>query len=102
MTTIFQNYIPYVWNFFFNHEVSPVRNIPDIATRHYVLQALGFIWAITFSTMIGSYTVFAYSVIGHAFLFAAIAITVVTLTTASSRPKLFIRGSGRRYDGEHL
>ena len=94
-------YLVYAWNFIFNHEVSPLRNIPDVAVRHYVLQALGLMWAASFSVAIGSYTIFAWSVVGHTVLIAALAITVATLTTASKRPLLFVRGFGRRSDGEH-
>ena len=95
------NYIAYAWNFIFNHEVSPLRNVPDVAVRHYVLQALGFMWAVSFSVAIGSYTFLAASVVGHTVLIGAAAITVATLTTAATKPLLFIRGSGRRNDGEH-
>ncbi len=96
-----RSYIVYAWNFLFNHEVSPLRNIPDVAVRHYVLQALGLMWAVSFSLAIGSYTFLAASVIGHAFIIGAAAITVATLSAAASNPKLFVRVSGRRYDGEH-
>ena len=95
------SYILYACNFIFNHEVSPVRNIPDVAIRHYVLQALGLMWAVSFSLAIGSYTFLAWSVVGHTVLIAAAAITVVTLTTAAKKPQVFIRASGRSRDGEH-
>lgn len=91
----------YPWNFIFNHEVSPLRNIPDIATRHYVLQALGFMWAISFAIAIGSYTFLAFSIVGHIVLISAFAITAMLLTAASRKPSLFTIGSGRRHDGEH-
>lgn len=94
-------YIVYAWNFLFNHEVSPLRHIPDVAIRHYVLQALGLMWAVSFSIAIGSYTVFAASVLGHTLLIGAAAITVATLATAAQKPNLFTRGLGRRGDGEH-
>jgi hypothetical protein len=94
-------YILFAWNFIFNHEVSPVRNIPDIAIRHYILQALGLMWAASFSIAIGSYTFFAVSAIGHAVLIAAAAITVAVLTAAAKKPKVFTRVLGRRNDGEH-
>ena len=94
-------YVVYAWNFLFNHEASPLRNIPDITTRHYVLQVLGLMWAASFSLAIGSYTFFAASWAGHAVLIAAATITVATLTTAATRPQLFTRGFGRRHDGEH-
>lgn len=93
--------VVYPWNFIFNHKVSPLRNIPDIAVRHYVLQALGLMWAITFSFAISSYTFLAMSIIGHVVLIAALAVTVSVLLTASKRPNLFMQVSGRRHDGEH-
>jgi hypothetical protein len=102
MTANIKSMVLYAWNFIFDHEVSPVRNIPDVAVRHYILQALGLMWATSASLAIGSYTFFAYSWIGHALLIAAAAITVATLTTASTKPLLFVRTSGRRPDGEHI
>lgn len=96
-----RNLIVNVWNFIFNSEVSPLRNIPDVAVRHYVLQALGLMWAVSFAVAIGSYTLLAASIIGHTFLIAAAAITVATYTAAAKKPQVFMRGSGRRHDGEH-
>jgi hypothetical protein len=101
MSTSFINHVTYPWNFIFNHEVSPLRNIPDVAIRHYVLQALGFMWAVGFSLALGSYTFLAASVVGHTVLIAAAAITVATLTTAAKKPEVFVWGSGRRHDSEH-
>jgi len=94
-------YIVLAWNFLFNHEISPVRNIPDIAIRHYVLQALGLMWAIALPLALGSYTFLAANIIGHAVLIGALSITIATLTTAAVKPTVFVRGSGRRKDGEH-
>ncbi len=99
--TALKNLTIKLWNFLFNHKISPLRHIPDVAVRHYVLQALGLMWAVSFSTAIGSYTFLAYSILGHTVLIAAAAITVATLTAAATRPKLFMRGAGRRKDGEH-
>jgi len=95
------NFVVYCWNYLFNHEVSPVRNIPDVAIRHYILQALGLMWATSFALAIGSYTFLAWSLLGHTVLIAASAITVATLTSAARKPQLFMRTSGRRSDGEH-
>lgn len=89
------------WTFVFDHNVSPLRNIPDVAVRHYVLQILGLMWAVSFSVAIGSYTFLAASILGHSVLIAAAAITAATFTVAAKKPKLFMRGSGRRHDGEH-
>ena len=89
------------WNFIFNAEVSPLRHIPNVAVRHYFLQGLALMWAVTFAVAIGSYTMLAASIIGHAVLIAAAAITVATYTAAAKKPTLFARGSGRSSDGEH-
>ena len=94
-------FIHHIWNFVFNHEISPLRHIPDVAVRHYVLQALALMWALAFSVAIGSYAVFAISVVGHAVLISAAAITVATYSTAAIKPQMFARRSSRRRDGEH-
>lgn len=96
-----QKMIAESWNYIFNHEVSPLRNIPNVATRHMVLQILGWMWAVTFALAIGSYTMLSASLIGHAFLIAAAAITTATYTAAAKKPALFTGGLGRRHDGEH-
>lgn len=85
------------WNFIFDAGLSPLRHIKDKAMRHYVLQALGFMWAVSFSVALGSYTLLAANIIGHTILIAAAAITAATYTTATLRPSAF----GRRHDGEH-
>ena len=101
MFTPVRKFVVFCWDFVFNHEVSPLRNIPDVAIRHYVLQTLGLMWAVSFSVATGSYTFLAASVVGHVVLIGASAITVMTLTAAAKKPMLFMGGSGRRYDGEH-
>ena len=89
-------FVTYYWNFVFNHNVSPLRHIPDVAVRHYVLQILGFMWAVSFAVAIGSYTFLAFSVIGHTVLIAAAAITVATWTAAAAKPDLFVLESVRQ------
>ena len=93
--------IVYLWNFVFNSDVSPLRNIQDVAIRHYVLQLLGFMWAIAFALAIGSYTFLAVSLIGHTILIAAAAITVATYTVAAKKPEAFKVILGRDRNGEH-
>ena len=91
----------FCWNFVFNHEVSPLRHIPNVAIRHYILQGLGLMWAVAFAVATGSYTFLAASIVGHTVLIAAAAITTFTLTTAAAKPQLFTRGFGRGAGGEH-
>lgn len=94
--------LAYGWNFIFNHEVSPLRHIPDINTRHMVLQMLGWMWAISFAIAIGSYTVLAVSLLGHAVLISAMAITAATYTTATVRPETFGSKPPERRRGKRL
>ena len=96
-----QKLIANTWNFIFDHEVSPLRHIPDVATRHMIFQILGWMWAVAFSVAIGSYAMLPASLISHAVLIAAAAITTATYTAAATKPELFKSGSGRRRDGEH-
>ena len=88
--------VVFCWDFVFNHEISPLRHIPDVAIRHYILQALGLMWAVAFAVAVGSYTFLAVSVIGHTVLIAAAAITVAAWTAATKKPELFVRGSARQ------
>ena len=91
MFTPVRKFVFFFWDFVFNHEVSPLRNIPDVAIRHYVLQALGLMWAVAFAVAAGSYTLLAVSIIGHTVIIAAAAITVATWTAATVKPELFVR-----------
>ena len=85
-----RNAIAFIWNYVFDHEVSPLRHIPHFGVRHTVFQMLGWMWAIAFSVAIGSYTVLAVSLLGHAVLIGAVAITVATYTAAARRPQMFL------------
>jgi hypothetical protein len=96
-----RKFVVFVWKYVFDHEVSPLRHIQDIPTRHLILQILGWMWAASFAIAIGSYTFLAISLVGHMVLISAAAITVATYTAAEKRPSLFKRASGRRADGEH-
>jgi hypothetical protein len=78
-----------IWAFIFDHERSPLRHIPDFGVRHMVFQLLGWMWALSFSLAIGSYTFLAVSMIGHVILIGAVAITAATYTAATKRPQLF-------------
>jgi hypothetical protein len=75
--------IVFAWNFIFDHETSPLRHIPDVGVRHMILQILGWMWAFAFTVAVGSYTWLPASLIGHAALIAASAVTVGTCGAAS-------------------
>jgi|TARA_E500000178_G_C16662397_1_gene591238 hypothetical protein len=96
------------WNAVFDHNLSPLKNIPDIGVRHVVLQVLAWMWVIAFSLAIGSFSGFLWSAIGHIALITALTVTVATYRVAEKKPQIFIDwgynpmpNPGRRIDGEH-
>jgi hypothetical protein len=88
------------WALVMDSERNPLRHIPDINTRHMVMQVLAWMWCIIFSMYIGSITVFGVSASLHALLIAGIFITLGTFETAKRRPQYF-GGLGRGTGGEH-
>ena len=77
------------WNSIMNAQVNPLRHIPDLNTRHMVLQLLAWMWCVVFAFIIGSWTAFGISAIAHVVLLAAICITVGTFETAKRNPNFF-------------
>ena len=88
------------WNTIMDHNMNPLRNIPDMQTRHVVMQLLAWMWCIIFSMSVGSVTVFAVSAVAHILFIAGIVITVATFETARRAPQYF-GGLGRGNGGEH-
>ena len=79
------------WQSVMNHERNPLRHIPDLNTRHMVMQVLAWMWCIIFSMYFGSMWVFGITAIAHVFILAAIVITVATFETAKRKPTFFLR-----------
>ena len=77
------------WNGVMDMDRNPLRHIPDLATRHMVLQVLAWMWCIVFSFWMGRFFVFGVSTIAHVFLLGAIAVTVGTFETAKRNPNFF-------------
>ena len=92
--------IKQTWALIMDSEKNPLRHIPDINTRHMVMQVLAWMWCIIFSMYIGSITVFGVSASIHALLIAGIFITLGTFETAKRKPQYF-GGLGRGTGGEH-
>ena len=92
--------IKQTWALIMDSEKNPLRHIPDINTRHMVMQVLAWMWCIIFSMYIGSIAAFGISASIHALLIAGIFITLGTFETAKRRPQYF-GGLGRGYGGEH-
>ena len=79
------------WNSVMNADKNPLKNIPDLNTRHMVLQVLAWMWCIMFSLYFGSMWVFGITAIAHVFILAAVVLTVATFETAKHRPNFFVR-----------
>ena len=79
------------WNSVMDMDKNPLRHIPDLQTRHMVLQILAWMWATTFSLWVGSIYAFGVSTIAHLVIIAAIVVTVGTFETAKRRPTFFLR-----------
>ena len=79
------------WNSVMDMDKNPLRHIPDLQTRHMVLQILAWMWATTFSLWVGSIYAFGVSTIAHLVIIAAIVVTVGTFETAKRRPSFFLR-----------
>jgi hypothetical protein len=79
---------------------NPLANIPDLNTRHMVMQILAWMWCIIFSMYVGSINVFGISAAVHAILIAGVFITVGVFETAKRNPDYF-SGLGRGNGGEH-
>ena len=87
------------WNVVMDHNLNPLSNIPDLNTRHMIMQVLAWMWCIVFGILVGSMWAGLYSMIAHSLLLGAIAITVATFEMAKRKPYGFY--SGRGPCGEH-
>jgi hypothetical protein len=65
-----------------------------------IMQVLAWMWCIVFAIIVGSMWAGVFSMILHALLLAAVAITVATFETAKHKPQYF-GGFGRGKGGEH-
>ena len=89
-----------IYNLIMDSTKNPLSNIPDINTRHMIMQVLAWMWCIIFSMYLGSIVAFGISAIIHTLLLAGIFITVGMFETAKRRPQYF-GGLGRGRGGEH-
>ena len=89
-----------IWKMVMDWRYNPLSNIPDMNTRHMVMQVLAWMWCIIFSMWVGSIVAFGISAIAHALLIAGVFITAGVFETAKRRPQYF-GGLGRGNGGEH-
>ena len=84
-----------------NADVNPLKHIPDINTRHMVLQVLAWMWCIVFSMYVGSIFVMGVTMIAHVIFLAAIVITVATFETAKNNSNSFKLRLEHKTNGYH-
>ena len=89
------------WNGIMNADVNPLKHIPDINTRHMVLQVLAWMWCIVFSMYVGSIFVMGVTMIAHVIFLAAIVITVATFETAKNNSNSFKLRLEHKTNGYH-
>lgn len=92
------------WNLIMDDRRNPLSHIPDINTRHMVIQVLAWMWCIVFSMYFGSMWMFGITAIAHVIVIAAIAITVGTFEVARRNPNIFVKDNiinSRGVGGEH-
>jgi len=89
-----REYIFNSWNAVMDDKRNPLSNIPDLQTRHVVMQILAWMWCIIFSMSIGSITIFAVSAVAHILFIAGIVLTVGTFELAKRNPSAFNFASG--------
>ena len=95
-----RKYVYDMWCVVMDHDKNPLRNIPNTATRHMIMQILAWMWCIAFGLIVGSWYAVGVSLMGHFLLLGAVAITVATFETAKRKPQIFMNGL-RGKGGEH-
>ncbi len=89
------------WNSIMNADINPLKHIPDINTRHMVLQVLAWMWCIVFSMYVGSIFVMGVTMIAHVVFLAAIVITVATFEAAKNNSSIFKLRLEHKTNGYH-
>ena len=89
------------WNGVMDADINPLKHIPDINTRHMVLQVLAWMWCIVFSMYVGSIFVMGITMIAHVIFLAAIVITVATFETAKNNSNSFKLRLEHKTNGYH-
>lgn len=77
------------WNVIMDDRRNPLSNIPDMQTRHVVMQLLAWMWCIIFSISIGSMTVFGVTAVAHSLFIGGLIFTIATFETAKRKPATF-------------
>ena len=67
-----------MWSLVREHEKNPLSYIPDMQTRHMMMQLLAWMWCIAFSLYFSSWYLFGITVVSHFVFIIAIFVTVMS------------------------
>lgn len=80
------------YRYIFDHNVNPLRNIPNITHRLYIMTVLAFMWSAAFSVWMGGLYFFGWSVWIHCVILTALFFTISIFSEAErNRTSWFIR-----------
>ena len=75
------------WNSIMDSNINPLSNIPDLETRHMVMQVLAWMWCIIFAAWSGATYYLGVSIFYHSIILFGLFVTVGTFKLASSSEK---------------
>jgi len=77
------------WNAVMDNSQNPLRHL-DLASQHYFMQVLGWMWSMVFSLTFLSIFQFGYMWLGHVFVIAGIAMTVALFGEAEKQSMIAV------------
>ena len=89
------------WNMIMDDRRNPLSNIPDMQTRHVVMQLLAWMWCIIFSISIGSMTVFGVSALAHSLFIGGLIFTIATFETDEASGEVDMNASDNKFLGQY-
>ena len=72
------------WDAVMNNQHNPLRNL-DLASQHYFMQVLGWMWSMVFSLSFLSIFEFGFTWLAHLLVFGGIAFTVAVFKEAEKQ-----------------
>jgi len=79
-----KNQLVTTWNIIMDDRFNPLKNM-DLASSHYLMQVLAWMWSMIFSVSFLSIYVFGYVWLSHMLLIAGIFITLTVFENSKSR-----------------
>ena len=75
------------WNVVMDNRHNPLRHL-DLASQHYLMQVLGWMWSMIFSLSFFSIFQFGYVWMGHVLVFGGAAMTVAVFRNAERKTEI--------------